>query len=414
MEIKKTNYFIHGILSVMLLLLVFCNQEIIVDKRCEGVECQNGGTCVEGVCDCPDGVQGSLCERVDHCTDKECQNGGRCVNGECRCPEGFAGENCEKETLTITAFNKVRLDYNMGINNNQSTQTFTLIDSDEIENIEAIHMYIELRCPTSSPAGCDEWDRYANIAIKGPEATETWYELGRYITPYGIGNEKRYRGFKMDVTDFKSMLHGEVELEAFIGTFSGKGWLVTVKFDYVKGEPEFAYSAIIPILNLSLRASGVPYGVPHNKKLDGRITIPAMNIAQVELRTIITGHGHAGRYTVNGNCAEWCFRTHTLRFGSDTFTHRLQGIGCRSNPVSPQPGNWPVDRAGWCPGMEVPIRQNTLSKTYSGETISFAYEFEPWTTPEADPLSQFAQYGISTFLVLKSHQPITELPTIAE
>ena len=31
-------------------------------------------------------------------------------------------------------------------------------------------------------------------------------------------------------------------------------------------------------------------------------------------------------------------------------------IGCGSNPISNQGGNWAPDRAGWCPGMVVPVR----------------------------------------------------------
>jgi len=40
-------------------------------------------------------------------------------------------------------------------------------------------------------------------------------------------------------------------------------------------------------------------------------------------------------------------------------------IGCGSNPVSPQNGNWEPDRAGWCPGMEVPIRLDKFTNDIS-------------------------------------------------
>ena len=61
---------------------------------CQDVICQNGGTCVNGVCNCPAGFGGDNCE-VFLCQDIICQNGGTCVNGTCNCPAGFGGDNCE-------------------------------------------------------------------------------------------------------------------------------------------------------------------------------------------------------------------------------------------------------------------------------------------------------------------------------
>ena len=43
-------------------------------------------------------------------------------------------------------------------------------------------------------------------------------------------------------------------------------------------------------------------------------------------------------------------------------------IGCASNPVSPQNGNWEPNRAGWCPGMEVPVRINKFNNNLSGDS----------------------------------------------
>ncbi len=65
--------------------------------RCESHICQvqspclNGGTCVyDGSCICPDGYTGDVCQ-VDLCDDVQCQHGGHCVEGQCQCQPGFTG-----------------------------------------------------------------------------------------------------------------------------------------------------------------------------------------------------------------------------------------------------------------------------------------------------------------------------------
>ena len=69
---------------------------------CNGVICQNGGTCVDGTCDCPDGVSGEFCDVVDLCYGVTCQNDGTCIDGTCDCPEGTEGEFCETK-LSVQA-----------------------------------------------------------------------------------------------------------------------------------------------------------------------------------------------------------------------------------------------------------------------------------------------------------------------
>jgi len=65
---------------------------------CDDVVCQNGGTCDEGTCLCPDGYSGVNCEIFDPCFDVNCQNGGNCIDGNCICERGYIGESCELET----------------------------------------------------------------------------------------------------------------------------------------------------------------------------------------------------------------------------------------------------------------------------------------------------------------------------
>ena len=71
----------------------FCE---VAPDLCAEVVCQNGGTCADGVCACPTGYGGTFCETLlDPCVEVTCQNGGTCEDGICDCPVGYGGEFCE-------------------------------------------------------------------------------------------------------------------------------------------------------------------------------------------------------------------------------------------------------------------------------------------------------------------------------
>ena len=69
---------------------------------CDSVNCKNGGTCIDGTCDCPEGYSGTECDTYDPCTNITCLNGGTCANGTCNCPTGYSGSDCGTE-LTPTS-----------------------------------------------------------------------------------------------------------------------------------------------------------------------------------------------------------------------------------------------------------------------------------------------------------------------
>lgn len=63
---------------------------------CKDVNCQNGGQCVDGNCQCADGFYGTQCEKQGvACAGTYCLNGGTCVNNSCNCPPCYAGASCE-------------------------------------------------------------------------------------------------------------------------------------------------------------------------------------------------------------------------------------------------------------------------------------------------------------------------------
>ncbi len=257
------------------------------------------------------------------------------------------------------AFSKTRLAWGSGFSQSAS-QSFDLHNNNE--NSEGIKMYIRLECPSG---GCDPWDRFANILVKNSN-TNQWYEMARHITPYGVGNSQLTRGLEVDVTDFKSLLLGNVELKIYAETWVASGWVISLEFDYLAGNPDYKYYQITPVIQFNRNSlSGVPYGGENGntqldkEKFDLTKTISVgSNIKSAHFRTIISGWGHATPADSDGRaCAEWCFRTHKIKIDNvDKFSHYMGPIGCGNNPISNQGGNWAPDRAGWCPGMVVPLR----------------------------------------------------------
>ena len=288
--------------------------------------------------------------------------------------------------------------------NQSSEQTFML--HDDMTMVETIKMYVKLRCLT---AACDPWDQFANVEVKD-EHTDEWYEIGRYITPYGVDNSQLNRGFEIDVTDFKSLLTGSTELRAYIGVWGPNGWDLTVDFDYITGTPDYLYYAVSKVIQYA--PGGVPYGVDLDASvydLAKSVTIPA-NAESTHLRTIITGWGHATPADGRRGCAEWCFRTHRIKINeNNTFEHNMKGIGCESNPVRPQGGNWRPDRAGWCPGMAVPVRADQFRSPMPGNTFTFEYDYEDWIDDRKN--EDGANYATSVFVVVKSNAEIVK-PTV--
>lgn len=321
------------------------------------------------------------------------------------CEKNKSGmQEANSKTLNYVTFSSQRMAVG-GDYSQTAEKTFNL--HPDVTKIKSIKMYVKLDCPQG---GCDPWDVYAHIQVKDPTSGD-WYEMGRYITPYGVGNEKTGRGFEIDVTDFKSLLQGgNVTLRAFVEVWGSNGWLLSVDFDFQESKPDYKYYAVAKVLQYNRHSlDGVVYGENASAfNLTKSITIPK-NAKVTHLRTIITGWGHATPADGDGRpCAEWCFRTHQIRInGNNTFSHYMGPIGCSSNQVQPQNGNWSPDRAGWCPGMAVPVRINPLANSMAGQIFTFEYWFESWKNDlQSTADNKHAYYAISTYVVVKSDEPI--------
>ena len=98
----------------------------------------------------------------------------------------------------------------------------------------------------------------------------------------------------------------------------------------------------------------------HEDKLPIEFT-PPEGTTKVEIAGVISGHGF-GADTFN--CAEFCDHQHQFQVNDGTpiiKTHPEAGspLGCADQvaigTVPNQSGTWVYGRAGWCPGMEVPV-----------------------------------------------------------
>ncbi|MBK9228541.1 MAG: T9SS type A sorting domain-containing protein [Ignavibacteria bacterium] len=237
-----------------------------------------------------------------------------------------------------------------------------------------ILMYYTIGCPS---AGCDPWDRLGWVKLYVDSTTN--YEIARVITPYNIvgGGYPGQCVFVFDVTDYMSLLQDTVRLGSYIESWIGgtRGWLVTIKFAYVSGQPE-----IVPYKVVNLwQQSRIVYGDsanPVENYLPPRTVPVDPYTTKALMRVTNTGHGQGN----TDNAAEFSFKIHTLTVGSISYDHVLWRGDCSANPCSPQGGTWQYARAGWCPGASViPWDVDATSAVTPGQDVVIDYNLMPYT-----------------------------------
>ena len=244
---------------------------------------------------------------------------------------------------------------------NTINQNFTF--PSDVSMYDSITMNVALTCP---PGGCDPWDRIAWIkVIDGSEE----YEIGRYATPYG----NDWCSWTINVSDYRELLTGNVELSSYIETWSN-GWYLTVDFDFWGGTPTYPY---VDVKNLWVDDFMI-YGDTIFYSLDlptRTVQIPS-NAEMVKLRVVNTGHGQGN----SENAAEFSQKTHDINVnGNNAFQQFLWKNDCGANPCSPQGGTWTLSRAGWCPGQDVtPYDYDLTSLVTTGQNATIDYVLQPY------------------------------------
>jgi hypothetical protein len=200
------------------------------------------------------------------------------------------------------------------------------------------------------------------------------YEIGRFITPYGINLDLGPDGFTWvyDVTDYASLLKGKVDFEA-----GNTQELIDVKFLFIKGTTPRNVLKITKLWNKLESLRGISYADLSNDKELFAITVPLHPDAkQFKVKTRLSGHGHNSNDGNYPHCCEWKDNTHYLYVnGKQEFDwHIFQYDDCALNPVYPQGGTWPGSREGWCPGDLVKDHEFEITPFVKGDSVTLDYD----------------------------------------
>lgn len=280
----------------------------------------------------------------------------------------------------VTTLDSAIIDYgNLGIRT--YTGTYTLPQFAAAYNQITANLYVS--CPPLS-GGCDDWDRLAYVQVKDPSGK--WVEILRYITPYG-----KACSHSVDVTDFASLLQGDVDIRMFIDTWGTGGWQIRLDFEYTAGEPEYDYTDVEELWQGSYN-----FGDPANLQPLDTVTVGIFHEArEAHIRLTTTGHGWGDNNT--GNAAEFYHAVHHLQInGEDAFEQDLW-TDCYPNPdgCNNQSGTYKYDRAGWCPG--------SISRPYIYDVTPYlwqtpfqlSYIFQPSYMDECHPHNPDCVTGVT-------------------
>ena len=248
--------------------------------------------------------------------------------------------------------------------NGEQLNTFKMTLPNDLHKYEQMLLNIDLNCP---PGGCGAWDVLADLRAITASGT---YEIARYITPYGIA----CGGWVVDITDFKSVLGGEVEFLTSITVYTEQGWLLDMSIDLIDNDAQDTYSHLTPLWEKGYQV----YGDPDISYDLEKYTVDVQNNTDNNhVRMTISGHGQGNTF----NAAEFYNVNHELEIdGSSFHTHNVWKSDCAQNPCDDQAGTWLFSRAGWCPGQEViPYIINTGSAASAGASVELDYVLQEYT-----------------------------------
>ncbi len=201
------------------------------------------------------------------------------------------------------------------------------------------------------------------------------YEIGRFITPYGINLDLGKEGFTWmyDVTDYRDLLAGDVDFKA-----GNQQELLDVKFVMIKGKPARKVVNIHQLWNQG--RSSYSYA-----NLDNDVNCPPLkvklsdNASTFKIRSRLSGHGHNSNDGSYPHCCEWKDNTHYFYIDNNRVQDwHIWREDCKLNPVFPQGGTWNGSREGWCPGDIVPEHNFEITEHVKpGDSATLDYRITP-------------------------------------
>jgi hypothetical protein len=233
-------------------------------------------------------------------------------------------------------------------------------------------MVMKLKCDSATARDeypCGEWDALTPTSLYVPDIdTVEKYQLISFVTPYGyqleMGGDNGWTWI-FDVTDYLPILKGEMKITA-----GNNQELLDLKFIFIKG---VAPRTPLTVENLYPVGSYRYEYLATDSLLKARKISLNKEASSFMLRARISGHGHKGPH----NCCEWDNKLHTYNIGEWKQFKWNVWKDCGFNPIYPQGGTWPFDRAGWCPGAAVDENDFELGNyAFPGDTVSIDYSIE--------------------------------------
>ena len=198
------------------------------------------------------------------------------------------------------------------------------------------------------------------------------YEIGRFITPYGIGLDLGPDGFTWvyDVTDYVHLLSGRKTIQA-----GNTQELIDLQFHYIEGTPT---RDVVKLEDIWENKSYLYKDLDNDDALSAKTIDLEPGTKTYKVITRLTGHGHNSNNGEFPHCCEWKDNTHSLLVnGKKVADWKIWRDDCDQNPVFPQGGTWNGEREGWCPGDIVPDFEFEITDFVKDNKATIDYSITP-------------------------------------